>query len=109
MVEKREGIPTDETIEGVASHLEVMGNSTRLKIMYYLSLKEIGVLELSEQLKMSMPAISHHLRVLKDKKIVTRRQEGKNVYYRLDDPCLIQVLDLTRVHIEDHHSSTVKD
>lgn len=104
MVEKRVGIPTNETIAGVASHLEVMGNPTRLKIMYHLSLKELGVLELSDFLNMSMPAISHHLRVLKDKKIVTRRQEGKNVYYRLDDPCLIQVLDIARIHIEDHHS-----
>lgn len=104
MVVKNEEVPTDETILGVSSHLEVMGNPTRLKIMYYLSVKETGVLELSELLDMSMPAISHHLRVLKDKKIVKRRQDGKNAFYKMDDPCLIQVLELTRVHIEEHHS-----
>lgn len=104
MVEKIEEIPTDDTILNVASHLEVMGNPTRLKIMYYLSSKEMGVLELSVLLSMSMPAISHHLRVLKDKQIVTRRQEGKNVFYKMEDSCLIQVLDVARVHIEEHHS-----
>ena len=104
MVKNNNDVPTDDTILGVSSHLEVMGNPTRLKIMYYLATKEIGVLELSEHLEMSMPAISHHLRVLKDKKIVRRRQEGKNVFYIMDDPCLIQVLELTRLHIEEHHS-----
>lgn len=99
-----EDVPTDETILGVSSHLEVMGNTTRLKIMYYLAVKERGVLELSELIKMSMPAISHHLRVLKDKNIIIRRQEGKNVFYKMDDPCLIQVLKLARVHIEEHHN-----
>lgn len=95
--------PSDKTIESVASHLEVMGNTTRLKIMYHLLSHEMGVLELSELLEMSMPAISHHLRVLKDKDIVTKRHSGKNVFYKLEDPCLIQVLDLARVHIEEHH------
>lgn len=96
-------IPSDETIDSVASHLEVMGNSTRLKIMYYLKTGEQGVLELSEKMGMSMPAISHHLRVLKNKNIVKRRQEGKNVFYKLDDHCLIQVLELTRSHVEEDH------
>lgn len=104
MVEKYPVIPTDYTIDNVASHLEVMGNTTRLKIMYYLSVKEAGVLELSEQFDMSMPAISHHLRVLRDKDIVAKRQSGKNVFYKMEDPCLIQVLDLARLHIEEHHS-----
>ncbi|MGL1892634.1 MAG: metalloregulator ArsR/SmtB family transcription factor [Spirochaetaceae bacterium] len=103
MVENDLDIPSDKTIENVSSHLEVMGNPTRLKIMYYLLKSEVGVLELSELLNMSMPAISHHLRVLKDKKIVTRRQVGKNVFYKLEDPCLIQVLEVARVHVEDHH------
>lgn len=104
MVDQKDKVPTDETILGVSSHLEVMGNPTRLKIMYYICSKEKGVLELSELLKMSMPAISHHLRVLKDKNIITRRQEGKNVFYKMEDPCLIQVLKLARVHIEEHHN-----
>lgn len=105
MVEKKDvKIPTDQTINNVSSHLEVMGNTTRLKIMYNLSFQELGVLELSELLNMSMPAISHHLRILKDKNIVTKRHEGKNVFYKLDDPCLIQVLELARVHIEEHHN-----
>ncbi len=96
-------IPSDGTILSVASHLEVMGNSTRLKIMYYLKNAEIGVLELSEKMGMSMPAISHHLRILKNKNIVHRRQEGKNVFYKLDDPCLINVLEITREHVEQEH------
>lgn len=104
MVEKRDGVPTDVTIDSVSSHLEVMGDPTRLKIMYNLLIKEMGVLELSEILNMSMPAISHHLRVLKDKHIVTKRHLGKNVFYKLEDPCLIQVLDVARLHIEEHHS-----
>lgn len=95
--------PSDSIIESVSSHLEVMGNPTRLKIMYFLAKNELGVLELSELLHMSMPAISHHLRVLKDKKIVKRRQEGKNVFYKLEDPCLIQVLELTKAHVEEEH------
>ena len=105
MVGKPIGVPSDKTIDSVSSHLEVMGNPTRLKIMYNLLIKEMGVLELSELLNMSMPAISHHLRVLRDKHIVTKRHVGKNVFYKLEDSCLIKVLDVARVHIEEHHRS----
>lgn len=105
MVRESNNIPIDSTINTVASHLEVMGNPTRLKIMYLLSTNEFGVLELAGILNMSMPAISHHLRILKDKKIVIRRQSGKNVYYKMDDPCLIKVLKLSREHVEDNHNN----
>lgn len=96
-------IPDDDTIERISSHLEVMGNTTRLKLMYILSEEECGVLQLAELLNMSMPAVSHHIRLLKDKNMVIRRQEGKNVYYRLNDECLMQVLEVSRKHVEEHH------
>lgn len=96
-------VPEDTIINIVASHLEVMGNPTRLKIMYLLIDEELGVLDLSEKMGMSMPAISHHLRVLKDKHIVKRRQEGKNVFYKMEDPCLKKVLQVTREHVEEDH------
>ena len=102
---KEDYIPSDNIITEIASHLDGMGDETRLKILFALSAKERGVLELAELLGMTMPAISHHLRILKTKSLVKRRKEGINVFYRLIDNCIIDVLRTAKNHIENSHSS----
>ncbi len=45
--------------------------------------KELSVTELTSRLSLSRPAVSHHLKLLLDAKLVTVRQEGKERYYRI--------------------------
>ena len=96
-------IPEDRVIETIANHLEVIGDPTRLKILYVLSIGEAYVSELAEFTGLSLPAVSHHLRILKDKMLVIKKKTGVKVFYRLMDQCLLDVLAIARRHIEEDH------
>lgn len=64
--------------------LALAGNEVRLKIIYLLEAeKELCPCDLSDILGMSIPAVSQHLRKLKDGNIVETRKEGQTIYYSL--------------------------
>ncbi len=66
--------------------LALAGNEVRLKILYLLEEeKELCPCDLSDILNMSIPAISQHLRKLKDGGIIESRREGQTIYYSLKD------------------------
>jgi len=57
---------------------------------------------LGEVLAMSAPAVSHHLRRLKDLGLVRTRRSGKLVYYGLDDEHIEALLTTGLRHVEHH-------
>lgn len=64
--------------------LALAGNEVRLKIVYLLEEeKEVCPCDLSDILGMTIPAVSQHLRKLKDGNIVETRKEGQTIYYSL--------------------------
>ncbi len=64
--------------------LALAGNEVRLKILYLLEEeKELCPCDLSDILGMSIPAVSQHLRKLKDGNIVETRKSGQTIYYSL--------------------------
>lgn len=64
--------------------LELAGNEVRLKILYLLEEeKELCPCDMSDILLMSIPAVSQHLRKLKDANIIESRREGQTIYYSL--------------------------
>lgn len=75
----------EETLTALADLYKIFGDSTRLKILSALFLQERGVGEIARQLGMTLSAISHQLRVLKQARLVRARREGKMVYYTLAD------------------------
>ncbi len=74
-----------DVVYELAELFKTIGDPTRIKILYALKERELCVCDLSELLEMSSSAISHQLRVLRDKKLVKFRKEGRSVYYSLDD------------------------
>jgi len=70
---------------------------SRLRIVHALSQAELCVGDLAGALDMAVPAVSQHLRVLRDRRIVRKRRAGKMVYYALDDS---HVADLFAVALE---------
>lgn len=69
----------------MAELFKALGDYTRVRILYALSINELCVCALAEVLDMSQSAISHQLRLLRAAKLVRYRKEGKNVFYTLDD------------------------
>lgn len=67
--------------------LSLAGNDVRLKILYLLEEEEGGlcVCDLSDILEMSIPAVSQHLRKLKDAKIIQPRREGQTIFYSMSE------------------------
>jgi ArsR family transcriptional regulator, lead/cadmium/zinc/bismuth-responsive transcriptional repressor len=73
---------------------ETLANDTRLRVLNVL-VKGIGAspTELAEKVGMKPQAISNQLKRLSDRGIIQRRREGNQVYYRIVDPCVIDLLE----------------
>jgi DNA-binding transcriptional ArsR family regulator len=82
--------------------LALAGNEVRLKIVYLLDAeKELCPCDLADILGMSIPAVSQHLRKLKDGNIVETRKEGQTIYYSLTQEN-IKILKPYFKHINQH-------
>ena len=65
----------------VAEVFKQLDDTTRIRIFWLLCHCEECVLNISAMMKMSSPAVSHHLRSLKNSGLLISRREGKEVYY----------------------------
>lgn len=75
---------TANAFSAMSSVLSLAGNEVRLKILYLLEEeKELCPCDLSDILGMSIPAISQHLRKMKDGGIIQFRKEGQTIFYSL--------------------------
>ncbi len=85
----------------LADLFKLFGDSTRIRILYTLYEEELSVGEIAEQLGMTISAVSHQLRVLKQGKLVKSKREGKQIYYSLDDDHVKTIIAMGREHIEE--------
>ena len=75
---------TQKSVAGLSNILALAGNEVRLKIIYLLEEeKELCPCDLADILGMSIPAVSQHLRKLKDRNIIEKKKEGQTIYYSL--------------------------
>lgn len=87
-------------VSKLSSFFKVIGDETRVKIIYALSQKEMCVGEISQILNISQSAISHQLKQLKLEGQVKARRDGKNIYYSLDDEHIVDILKQALNHIQ---------
>lgn len=81
----RKSMPDEGLLCDLAELYKIFGDSTRIKILYALFEEERGVGDIADLLGLTMSAISHQLRILKQARLVRSRREGKMVYYALAD------------------------
>ncbi|ANF23517.1 ArsR/SmtB family transcription factor [Thermococcus piezophilus] len=101
ILEAKKKLPGNETILEVSDFFDALGNPTRLKILFALLEDELCTCDLSNITGLSVSAISHQLRILKDRKIVAYRKDGKNVFYSLDDEHIREILKIALEHMEE--------
>ncbi|MEW6027874.1 MAG: ArsR/SmtB family transcription factor [Chloroflexota bacterium] len=80
-------------------HAEVcagLADPTRIMILYTLSQGVRNVTELCNELDLPQPLISRHLKVLRERGMVTAKRLGTIIEYAIADDRLIQALDLLR-------------
>jgi len=79
--------------EAFAEIFGLLADPTRARLLHALSLaEELCVCDLALLLGRSESALSHQLRLLRDRRVVTRRKAGRIVYYRLGDDHIRHVL-----------------
>jgi ArsR family transcriptional regulator len=74
---------------------------TRILILYALDEQPRNVGELAAELEVAQPTISRHLKILRDRGLVTTLRQGTVIQYHLADKRLIQALDILRALMRD--------
>lgn len=95
-------VVTGADAEELASTFELLADITRARLLHALSLaEELCVCDLAALLGRSESALSHQLRLLRDRRVVERRKVGRIVYYRLADEHIRRVLTDGLSHISE--------
>ena len=84
----------DECIT-VAEIFKKVGDGSRLRIFWMLCHCEECVSNIAAAMEMSDPAVSHHLRVLRDNGLIVSRRSGKEIYYKIADNKMAELLHHT--------------
>ena len=87
--------PDIETITTVADAMKQLGDASRLRIFWLLCHTEECVVNIANLVDMTSPAVSHHLRVLKNTGLITSRRDGKEMFYKAADTELVAALHHT--------------
>ena len=85
----------------LAETFQVLGDSSRVQIVWLLSNGEHNVGSIARLMEMSQPAVSHHLRTLRNLRLVKIRKEGRTSYYSLDDLHITRLLREGFKHVEE--------
>jgi ArsR family transcriptional regulator len=97
----RRGRASDVSLSYLADTFKVLANPTRLRIVEALADRELCVWDLAVIADTSQSAVSHHLRQLRQMKIVRFRKEGRLAFYRLDDEHITQIFRMGREHVDE--------
>ncbi len=90
-----------ETYDTVAGFFKVLGDGTRIRIIWALEQQELCVCDLANVLGMTKSAVSHQLGTLRAAKLVKCRRDGKTVYYSLDDEHVNHMLKAGLEHVHE--------
>jgi ArsR family transcriptional regulator len=103
----RREMPKETTFKHLATFFKLIGDETRLRILFVLDQKETCVCDIANILSMSKSSISHQLATLRNSGIVKCRKEGKEVYYSLDDEHVTKVFEVAVNHINHKGEKSV--
>ncbi len=95
-----------QTLKQEISQLEAdfcfaLSDPTRILLLYALSESPLNVTELTNELGVTQPTTSRHLKVLRDRGLVHTTRQGTTITYQLSDQRLVQALDLLRAVMRD--------
>ncbi len=96
--------PASEILELHAQICQALADPTRIMLLYTLVDDDKNVGELAEELRLSQPNVSRHLKVLRERGMVNATRDGANVIYSLADKRVIKALDLMREVLGDQLS-----
>jgi ArsR family transcriptional regulator, lead/cadmium/zinc/bismuth-responsive transcriptional repressor len=106
--EIRQALPDENKLGAISRIFHALSDPTRCKIVLTLTNHELCVTDLAEILGVSISGISHHLKGLRDKRIVKFRREGNTIYYSVDDAHVGNLFQEVMYHL-DHVEHNLPD
>ncbi len=104
VVEKvRDKMPNENDLYDLSDFFKVLGDSTRVKIIWALDQDEMCVCDIAVLLNMTKSAISHQLKTLRQADLVKFRREGKVIYYSLKDDHVREIFETGMEHINEKY------
>lgn len=90
----RTEMPSEEALEDARGLFASLADKTRLRLLFALrSGEELCVCDVAHVLGISVSVASHHLRKLRDLKVLKYRNDGKMAYYSLRDPLASELVE----------------
>ena len=97
----RSTLPAEEQLYDLAELFKVFGDSTRIRILFVLFEAEVCVCDLAAALNMTVSAVSHQLKILKQAKLIKSRRDGRSVFYSLADDHVRTIVSQGMAHITE--------
>src|SRR6476646_452708 len=98
----REALLPDDEYRALAAAFQALSDPTRAKIVYSLLHRELCTCDLAAIVDISEPAVSQHLKVLKNLRLIKSRREVKVIYHSLDDGHINTLLAVCLEHVRDN-------
>lgn len=99
--EAKDEIPEDELLVDLSEFFKLFSDFSRIKLLYLLAGRELCVCDLTKLMNINQSAVSNHLRLLRNCKLVKYRKSGKNTYYSLADSHVEAILKQGTEHISE--------
>lgn len=94
-------MPNLAELYDLSDFFKVMGDGTRIRLLWALEEAELCVNDLAVLLDMTKSAVSHQLKILRIAKLVKAEKRGKNVYYSLIDEHVKVILEMALEHVKE--------
>lgn len=102
IIEKRRAeMPDPSTLYDLSDFFKILGDSTRMSILYAIDGGPMCVCDIAELLGMTKSAVSHQLKILRQSDLVIYRKNGKNVFYTLADDHVRDIIEKALEHIKE--------
>jgi ArsR family transcriptional regulator, lead/cadmium/zinc/bismuth-responsive transcriptional repressor len=97
----RAGLVTEGGALALAETFSLLADPTRARLLHALSVEELCVSDLAALLHISASSASHQLRLLRSRRLVGVRREGKRTYYRLKDAHIRSLVEMGLTHVNE--------
>ena len=104
-----EVLVNQEQIARVSGILKVLSNPDRLKILCVLIDEPLNVQTIEHKTGITQPSLSQQLTVLRQHHMVTTQRNGKQIFYRFNDPNILQIMQLLDSLYCQYHEPTQND
>ena len=96
-----EVMPNEATLYELSDFFKILGDSTRINILFAIDGEPLCVCDIAELLGMTKSAVSHQLKVLRQSNLIKYKKSGKNVFYTLADEHVRDIIEKGLEHINE--------